>query len=143
MSSMIRSTRPGSPASASAPCRSSSARVIAPGASPSMTTMCRSPGLPATLATCPASSAISTLEPESSTMNFASSGSVVGYTVVVAAPAHMTPKSASTHSSLVPDRIATRSSGRTPSPISPAAIAVARSPTCRQVSQPTCSSAVG
>ena len=45
------------------------------------------------------------------------------------------PRSASTHSTRVLQAIATRSSGRTPSVVSPAAIAVARSPTVFQSSQ--------
>src|SRR5688572_19734895 len=54
--------------------------------------------------------------------------------VVVAAPAHITPRSARTHSILVAAAIATVSSGLTPSALSPAATAVARSPTTFHVS---------
>src|SRR5688572_8230558 len=54
--------------------------------------------------------------------------------VVVAAPAHMMPRSASTHSTRVEEAIATPSSGLTPIACRPAAIAVARSPTSFQVS---------
>jgi hypothetical protein len=45
----------------------------------------------------------------------------------------MTPKSASIHSVRVPDRIATRSCGRSPSASSPAAISVAAVPVSAQV----------
>src|SRR6266480_3405999 len=47
----------------------------------------------------------------------------------------MMPRSARIHSTLVPARIATRSSPRTPRSYSPAAIALARSPTWPQVSR--------
>lgn len=43
--------------------------------------------------------------------------------VVVAAPAHITPRSMRTHSTRVAEESATRSSGCTPSAISPAAMA--------------------
>ena len=66
-------------------------------------------------------------------MNATSSACVVGYTVVVAAPAARMPKSATTHSYRVPDASATRSSGLMPSEIRPAAINSTRSPTCCQV----------
>ncbi len=66
-------------------------------------------------------------------MNADSSALVCGYTVVVAAPAHMMPKSARIHSTRVAEARATRSSGRTPSSISPAAMAYTRSAACRQL----------
>src|SRR6266508_801020 len=55
----------------------------------------------------------------------------------------MIPRSARTHSIRVLERIATRSSGCTPSPRSPAAIALARSATWDQVSQAGESASVG
>ncbi len=55
---------------------------------------------------------------------------LVGYTVVVAAPAHMIARSASTHSYRVLEAIATRSSGAMPSASNPAATAS----TCAAVS---------
>ena len=59
--------------------------------------------------------------------------------VVVAPPAHMTARSAYTHSIRVLLAIATRSSGRTPSARRPAAMVLTVSSTCAQVteSQPT------
>ncbi len=55
--------------------------------------------------------------------------------MVVAAPAQLMPRSASTHSRRVPDRIDTRSSRPTPSVTNPAAMALARSPTSPHVIQ--------
>ena len=56
-------------------------------------------------------------------MNADSSAFVCGYTVVVAAPAHMMPRSARIHSTRVEEASATRCSGWTPSSIRPAAMA--------------------
>lgn len=53
---------------------------------------------------------------------------------MVAAPAHITPRSMRTHSTRVAEESATRSSGRTPSAISPAAIAKTRSDAWPQLS---------
>jgi hypothetical protein len=76
-------------------------------------------------------------------MKQASSGSVVGYTVVVAQPAHMMPRSATIQSSRVPARIATRSSWPTPRVVRPAAMALARAPICAQVNHTGLSFASG
>lgn len=75
------------------------------------------------LASCAASSAMSTLLAESERMNADSSALVCGYTVVVAAPAQRMPRSARIHSTRVEEASATRCSGSTPSSIRPAATA--------------------
>ena len=62
-----------------------------------------------------------------------SSAAVLGYTVVTAPPAHMTAKSASTHSTRVEHAMATRSSDCSPSASSPAASRVTRSPVAAQL----------
>ncbi len=62
-----------------------------------------------------------------------SSAFVCGYTVVVAAPAQMMPRSASIQSTRVVEAMATRSSGRTPRSISPAAMAKTRCADSAQV----------
>ena len=86
------------------------------------------------LATWVSSSATTNREPESATMNATSSPSVVGYTVVVAPPAHITAKSARIHSIRVEHAIATRSSVARPSASSPAARRATRSPVSPQLS---------
>ncbi len=114
-----------------APRCSSSVRVSTPSpvSTPagSMTTTWVSSGRSArfswTLASWVASSAISTLLAESERMNADSSALVCGYTVVVAAPAHMMPRSPRIHSTRVAEASATRCSGWTPSSMSPAAMA--------------------
>lgn len=126
--SLIRS---GSFSSRAAPRFSSSSRVRIQSAvstpAASITTTCVSSGSSArfssALASCSAFSAISTRLSESDRMYADSSALVCGYTVVVAAPAHMMPRSARIHSSRVPAARATRCSARTPSSMSPAAMA--------------------
>ena len=60
---------------------------------------------------------------------------VLGYTVVVAAPAHMIARSARIHSYRVLDAIPTRCSGSMSSASRPAASVSTRSAVCRQVSE--------
>ncbi len=65
---------------------------------------------------------------------YATSGAFVeGYTVVVAPPAHMIARSTAIHSTLVPQAIATRCSGSSPSESSPAARSWTSSPASAQV----------
>ena len=81
------------------------------------------------------SSAKTTWQSESLRMYAVSSSLVEGYTVVVAAPAHMMPRSARIHSYLVPDEMPTRCSAWIPSDNSPAAIRLTSSPACFQVTE--------